>query len=135
MTEVVLLPYIEKLLVDFLLAQPEIEALVSDRVYTELPESKAFPLVRIHQFGTLPARNPRWLETSTVQIEAYGGTKNTAHTIAQTCAGVMQARLQGSHDEGVVTGVTFTGFADISDETFTPAKPRWLFVAQVTAHP
>jgi hypothetical protein len=135
MTEVNVLPDVEVLLIDFLLAQPEVTAIVDDRVYSELPKDKEFPLVRVHQFGSLPARSPRWYETATVQIEAYGGPKRTARLLADTCAGVMEARLVGVHDQGVVTGVTFTGFADLPDDVFQPARPRWLFTALPTIHP
>lgn len=136
MTEVILLPYIEKLLVDFLADQPEIATLVADRVYTELPETKVWPLIRLHQFNSLrPTTRARWLATTVVQIDAYGGTKNIAHRLAQTCAGVLDARLTGTHDEGVVTGIVCYGLRDEPDETFESARPRWLFLAEITAHP
>lgn len=133
--ELDLLPDVERLTIGFLVAQPEVQALAAGGVHSEFPKDKTFPLVRVHQFGTLPARNPRWLETSTVQIEAFGGSKNQARQLLETCIATMQARMQGTHDLGIVTDVRFTGLADVPDETFTPAKPRWLCVAQITAHP
>lgn len=132
---VTILPDVERLLVDYLLAQSEVTTICADRVYTELPESKVFPLVRLHQYGSLPVSgHPRWVETATVQIEAYGGPKRTAFVLAETVAQVLE-RAVGTHDEGVVSGVSFSGFADVPDETFTPVKPRRLFLAFITTHP
>jgi hypothetical protein len=131
----VLAPDVERLLVDFLLAQPEVVAIVDDRVCTEFPATKVFPLVRLSQFGSLPVAQPRWLQTHTVQVDCYGGPKRTAFLLAETVAAVMDDRLIGTHSEGVVSGVSFTGFADLPDATFEPAKPRRLFVCAVSLHP
>lgn len=151
MTAITLLPDVERLLSDFFADQAEVLAFFTTgvdvegttvasppafRVYSEFPKTKVFPLVLFNQFGTLPVTgSPRWLETSTVQFSAYGGPKRTARLLADTCMQVMAARLIGTHDEGVVTDVAFTGLADIPDPTFDPARPRWIWTASVTAHP
>lgn len=136
-----LLPDIEILVVDFFLAQPEIAAFFTadtphDRVYTVLPKTKTWPLVRVTRYGGLPVTSPALrLDAPTVQIEAFGGPKKTAHDLAQTCRAAMAERLPGAHPEGFVTGVTFGAFADLPDATFEPARPRFLFTSTIYVHP
>lgn len=134
--EVIILPDVELLVRNFLIAQPETVAITDTRWYSELPKTKAFPVGRVHQFNSLRSTTrARWLSTSVLQIEAYGGPKATAKLLAETAAGVIEARLPGVHDEGVVTGVVTYGMRDEPDTEFAPAQPRWLFIAEITAHP
>lgn len=135
------LPYIENLLSDFLQDQPEIAALVGPRVVTDLPkgisaDDARWPLVRVTRVGGAPVTNqPLWLDAPLVQIEAFGGPKKITQLIAETCRAVIDLRIRGTHDEGVVTGARFGAFRYAPDDVFTPAKPRTLFLVTLWTHP
>lgn len=133
--EVILLPDTELLVRSFLVAQPEVLA-ITTTVVSELPATKTEFMVRVHQFNTLRKRgHARWLSTAVLQLEAYGGPKTTAHTLLETCLAVMEARMRGVHNLGVVTDVASYGVRYEPDTTFTTARPRWLAISEVTAHP
>lgn len=138
----ILMPDIDELVSAFLREQSEISGGVGDHVYTTIPTLREgvqewrFPLVRVGTFDDdLVVAHVDWLAVSRLQIEAFGGPKDFAHDVAATCRAALRQRLPGVHDEAVVTGVRTRGFAYRPDPTFTPAKPRWLFVATIFAHP
>lgn len=141
MAPITLLPDAEQLVVQFLLAQPEVLAFFPeaphDRVYSILPtDSVAWPLVRVTRFGGAPVTSPRQrLDRASLQIEAFGGAKKIAHNLARTCQAVLADRLPGAHTAGFVTGVQFGAFADVPDSDFEPARMRWLFACDVYTHP
>lgn len=138
---VVLVPDVEQLVSGFLRDQPEVADLVADRVYTEIPTLKAntaewrWPLMRVTRFGGRPAFTPLHLDAAEMQFDCFGGPKRTAWVIAETCRYLLDRRLPGGHDEGVVTGVDIGRLSWAPDGTFTPAKPRYLFTATVYVRP
>lgn len=144
MTDLILLPDIDMLVVDFLLDQGEVlaffeEVFPGDRVYTDLPASETkpvFPLVRVNRFtGTPRTSRPAWLDQAFVTIEAFGGRRKIARDLAATCQAALHARLVGVHEQGVVSNVRTQGFAYHPDDTYQPAKPKYDFVAVITVHP
>lgn len=138
----VILPNVEAFTSQFLRDQPEVgDALTAaggdaDGVFTAIPKRPTYPLVRVTAIteNKLSTR-PLWIFRATVQIEAFGGTKAQAHEIGRTCEGVMAARMIGVQDDAVVVGVDHGAFIDLPDETFEPAKPRWILTSTITAHP
>lgn len=140
MTVLVLAPDVEQLVVQFLLDQDELADQVDTDVYSALPkdhlESKAAHAVRVHQFDDAQASGPAlWLMWSGLQIDVWGGSKKATRRIAETTRSLLVARLVGSHDEGVVTGVTVRGLNTTPDSDFTPPRPRCRFDVEVWAHP
>lgn len=132
----VILPNMEALLSQFLRDQPEIVDLVDDRVYTALPEGVTFPAVRVTQITDRKiTTRPLWVAAFVMQVEAFGGSKAQAWTLAATCEGLMAARLVGVHAGGVVAGVDPGGLEDLPDDEYEPARPRFLFTSTVTARP
>lgn len=138
MTDTLILPpNMEKLVSDFLRDQDEVAALIADRVYTAIPKAATYPLVRVSLLESTPVSGsqPLWAELHYMQVEAFGGSKGDAWRIAATCRAALDQRLVGTYSEGVVNGVDSGGMIDQPDETFEPAKPRWLFTSTITAHP
>lgn len=136
MSGLVLLPNIEHLVSTFLQTHPNITPLIAGRSYTVIPNSPTWPLVRVSQYDDLPAgQRPLHHVAYFIQVEAFGGSKAQAWTIAATCRSALAADLVGSHADGVVTGVDTRGLSDQPDDSYSPAKPRWLFAATVYAHP
>lgn len=129
----------EQLVVQFLLVQDELADL-EHRVYTELPSSKDFPAARVHQFNDLQVSGPAlWLIRYSLQIDVWGGPKALTRSIADTMRAVLVARLVGTHEQGVVTGVDVGGLDSTADDSVTTelgkARPRCRFDADVWAHP
>ncbi len=129
MSDLLLLPDIEALLKNFLLDQDEVTAFFAtgldmadgnpitdpplDRVYSVMPNTKIFPLVRISSFGGVPrTRKPRYTGAPRVQLDGFAHRRDVARALVETCAAVIAARITGVHDEGIVSG------ADV-DEPFT----------------
>lgn len=150
--DLIIVPDAEKLLVDFLLAQEEItdfftsgvddagNAIVTppeDRVFTEMPKkTKIFPLIRVHQYNAIQVTSRSlWLTRYSLQVDVFGGPKQTAHDLAVTCMAVMSSRLPGLHDQGIVTGVDIAGLRPEPDDTYTPPRPRTIFTATIYARP
>jgi hypothetical protein len=131
---------VELILSTFLRSQPEVVALVEDRIYTDLPHDRVYPLVVFSRIGGGYTTNqPFWLESAEIALEAYGGTHKQAQEIASVCLDVMAARLRGRYPEGSVTGITQTALAydpesDLLDDT-GHSRPRYLLTANVIAHP
>jgi hypothetical protein len=132
-------PNVHGSLTRFLQQDEDVLALVgesTDRIVTELRKDQAYPALRITQIGDQPiTQRPLYQIESTFQIDAFGGSKAQALTLARTARAVCHARFPGSWFGTVVTGVDSNGFADIPDDFFSPAKPRYLFLLIVYAHP
>lgn len=132
----VLLPNVEKLVSSFLQADFDMVILVEGRVYTAIPNTPTFPLVRVTQFDDVKVtQRPLWVAQFILQIEAWGGSNYDAWRIAATTQSVLAERLEGVHSDGTVCGITFGSLRNSPDVSFSPAKPRRLFTAQITAHP
>lgn len=129
-------PNMEGLVWAFLVEQPEVTDLVGERIYSRISTGATYPLVRITQIDDEPlTTEPLYVVRYFVQVEGFGGSKSQAWRIAETCRTALDARLAGVHEGyGVVNGVDVGGLQDAPDETFTPAKPRWLFTSTIYAH-
>lgn len=130
-------PNMEALVSAFLRDQPELVDLIGDRVYTAIPKKAVYPCLRVTELDDQPTNgSPLWSLAFVVQIDAWGGSKAEAWTIAQTARALIDARLEGLHPGyGVVNGTTPGGMMDLPDEDFDPAKPRWLFTSTIYARP
>lgn len=137
MTAIVLMPNIEAIVSAFLRAQPEITAIVDDRVYTAIPGGPVYPLVRVTQFDDVKVTNmPLWVVKSSVQIEGFGGSKGDAWRACATAQSVLAERFHDQVAGGcVVSAVMWGSMRDLPDPTFSPAKPRFVTTAYITAHP
>lgn len=136
MTALVTLPNAEALVSAFLRAQPEIVALVGDRVYTAIPAETVYPLIRVTQYDDSKITSRvLWLVRFSIQIEAWGGSKGQAFNACATAQAALDQRGSGAHAQGVVTGVQFGSMRDLPDTAFSPAKPRFLTTAYLFVHP
>lgn len=128
----------ERLVSTWCRANEEIDDLIGDHIYTVLPAGfDDWPAVRltlIDEADLLGAR-PLHLTDSFLQFDVWGGAKATAREIADTIRHELSVNLRGTHATGVVTGVKFGTFRYDPDETYEPARPRYIFEARVQAHP
>lgn len=131
-----LLPNVEAIVSTFLQAQPEMVALIGTRTYTAIPGSPTYPLCRVTQYDdTKVTDRPLWVVRCSIQIEGFGGSKAEAYAVVATAEACIAERLEGAHAGGTITGITWGSKRDLPDSTFSPAKPRWLTTAFITAHP
>lgn len=127
---------VERLLSAWLRSRDEVTDLVDDRVYTELPERKEWPLVRLTLIGgSPPSEHPLWLDAPVIQFDCYGGPKVMARLIASTIRELLDRELAGTHDEGVVTGVRFGELSYVPDTSLNPPQPRYTFDVVTFVHP
>jgi len=134
--ELLIQPNMEALVSAFLRNQPELTALVDDRIYTALPKEPEYPCVRVVQLLSTPTGSPLYAVAYEVQGEAFGGSKAEAWRIASTAQALIDARIEGVHEGfGVVNGTRPGAMIDLPDEAFEPAKPRWLFTSTIYARP
>lgn len=124
------LPHVERLASAYLRTVPEVVALVEQRVYTAFPrqldESKPFALVQ--RVGGAPVlAHPRVIDSAELQLDTYGGPQAVAHELAEVCLAALEA-WQGEQPDagGNVAGVTVGAKRYVPDETWTPARPRYV---------
>ncbi|HNG23415.1 MAG TPA: hypothetical protein PLC03_05575 [Microthrixaceae bacterium] len=135
----VLLPNTAALTSAFLRAQDEVSDLVDDRVYTILPNSKTFPLVRVRRIGgTAGTRFAHWLDAPLFQVDAWADTAAVAFEVTETCRAALVQRFSGIYHFTGVSGVVTSVEAGGITEGFDPdeqTKARGRFDAVVMAHP
>ena len=125
----------ERLTSTWLRSRTSITSIVADRVYTATPENPTFPLMRINQYGGSPVfSKPLYLDRAAMQFDCYGGAKVLARQLADAVRSELAAMV-GSHSLGVVTSVEFGEMRYLPDDSYSPAKPRWIVEAVVYSHP
>lgn len=128
----ILLPDVERLVSSYLRADAAVAALVGDHVYTVFPaQAGSGPLVLVQRIGGFPPlSHPLVVDEAQLQIDAYGGGKALAWAVLATVLAAFDD-LQGLvRPEGSVAAVRQGAVRWQPDDTFKPARPR--FVADVT---
>lgn len=122
----------ELLAVNYLRATAEVAAIAGSRIYTEIPPTPTYPLVRVTRIGGVPTIRQH-LDVARLQIDVWGQTKFQARTLAATVQAAMWAAV-GSHAEGVVANVEDDLGLSWSPDPDTD-QPRYVFGVAVTIHP
>ena len=137
-----MLPDVEQIVSLYLRSVTEVTDLVGQRVYTQLPNSPTFPLVKLTRFGGAPVFNrPLHLDRALLQFDAYGGNKRESQQLAEMVRAALAdpdfvgLRELDGDPIGVVTGVDFGDLRWLPDSSYTPAKPRYVFDIAVFTHP
>ncbi|GAB3952552.1 hypothetical protein GCM10029976_090950 [Kribbella albertanoniae] len=128
---------VEGLISKYLRAVPAIVAATAGRVYTDLPNDRAYPLVLVQRSGGPPVSG-FGLANAALTVTVYG----IRHVDAQQLtASVLAALLDlpGAYDEGYVTNVVpnSTAYSPDSDspDSAGHARPRYVSEITVTCHP
>lgn len=127
-----LLPDAELLVVNWLRARTEITALVSTRVYTQIPAGPSFPLIRITRIGGIPEIRQH-LDVARIQVDAWGTSQYQARTVAATAQAALHAAV-GLHATGVVSNVDDDLGLTWSPDSETN-QPRYVFGVALYIHP
>jgi hypothetical protein len=139
---------VEQAISRWLRASPAVTALAGDRIYTEIPAEKAYPMARAFRVGGGPDPHPYWLDRAEVQLDAWGGSKREAYTLLETAMRALTALTRPGGREalepadqalGVLARITYAGLIYLPD-TDVPARsgaprPRYLVTATATTHP
>lgn len=107
------------------------------RVYTTLPKAADFPLLRVVRFGGVPVRSyPLRLLAVSLQLDAYGGSKEDARRLIDTAVAELADMHTATHAGAVVTAVNVIRLAQyLPDNDFNPPKPRYTADVSVLVHP
>lgn len=139
------LPDAELMVRTFLVGRSAISSIVGTdergevRVYTIVPNpAPPGPFVRLVRVGGTP-RARRGTDAPLVQLEAYGGTKNQARTLAATIAAELEA-LEGTVvASGYVQGIAPGSARYLPDQDLQTergrARERYVLDAQLTTRP
>lgn len=130
-----LLPDAERMLSAYLRSSSELALLVEDRVYTAVPANPVFPLVRLTRTGGPPPTELYWIDGPMIQVDAWGGTKAQTRQAAETCRGLIYALRGTVQGDTVISAVKGGGLQYLPDDSYEPAKPRYLFVVSLVTHP
>lgn len=131
---------VESLVTTFLRSVPEVTAYTEDRVYSDLPHVRDYPLVLIQRSGGGYLINrPMWLEEAILTIDVYGNTHKEAESLTSVVLAAMGAQLRGAYPQGCVTAVRGTQIVynpepEALDES-GHARARFTVSASVLAHP
>ena len=112
---------------EWLRDQPELDALVDGRGYTELPRDKTFPLFVVNQINDPSiTADVHYAVDALFQFDVWGGPKATTWTVAETARAVLSQRFAGTaHDltngSIVVASVRVGGIRRTTDTIVTQA--------------
>lgn len=128
---------VEGMISRFLRESPDVAALVADRVYTDLPHDRTYPLVLVQRTGGEPIRGFT-LGAAEVTVSTYGGTHKQAQDLTAVVLSSLRS-LVGPQPEGAVSTVDGTN-VEFSPDDQSPdqqghARPRYVSTVTVHAHP
>ncbi len=122
----------EQLLVQFLLAQPEAQERLADRIYTRIPREKTFPLARVFRWSgspdIVPANGPIVTTRAELQVDVWS-SKGFAECddIARILQALIAERSVGNYEAGRIIARDLGPYRPDADQEFTPARPRIRF--------
>lgn len=128
-----LLPFVEQLVIDYLLSVDEVETLVDEEIGTQLRANPSMPAIRLTRIGGRE-RVPLHLDGARLQIEAWADSQTTAWQVISTVRAAVAVMHEASHDLGVVTGTSIV-LGPIWEPDPTTKKPRYLMDVLVFVHP
>lgn len=138
MSDLRLLPDVEKLVIHYLLSVDELADLVDDRIGSR--KDGPFPRVTVTRLGGSAGPIPAHLDAARIEVEAWanhakeGGGKGSANLVARTAQAAMYEMVNASHEEGVVTDVECVlGPSWVPDQVTD--RPRYILSFIVRVHP
>jgi Protein of unknown function (DUF3168) len=134
------MPDVTKLLVNFLRAQPEVVALLTDskNVRGELPPEPTFPAVRVTRIGSQAVVSlPHELDVVNVQVDVWGGNDRQAERLAAVIQATLTQRLAPGYvdAEGEVHHVVAGNFFSDVDDSMTPQRRRYVATFDLYVRP
>src|SRR6478609_5033007 len=102
---VTLMPDVEYVLRDFLLAQSEVTDMTTEIHKAQLPSGVTYPAVKLTRItGLALMESPQTFDQSRVQVDCFGGPQRTANRLAETIRQVVCQRMTNyQHVDGTIT--------------------------------
>jgi len=131
------LPDAEALVIGALLSQEPITDAFGDRLYSMIPKTRTFPLVRVMRYGGDPlyASSPYWLDGPAMQIDVWADGRAEALRLGELVRATLAQTLVGAWPLGVVSSCVVSALVNNDDATLDPPKPRYRFSATLIVHP
>lgn len=127
------LPDSQVIAVQHLIGVSEIAAIVSTRVYRDLPQNPTYPLLRVFRIGGSPALQRR-LDAASLQLEAWANTISDASGLARKAQAAMWELQSTVTPYGVVADVRDTlGLQYLPDPVTN--KSRFIWGHELRARP
>ncbi len=137
---VTLMPDVEYVLRDFLLAQVEVTAFTSEIHKAQLPAGVTWPAVKLTRIaGSALIETPQTFDSSRVQVDVFGGPQRTANRLAETIRQVIQRMGNYQHADGTITYAYADPPIYQPDQSITGdqggPKPRYIVDVTLTSRP
>lgn len=134
---------IERLLVAFLRADSNVDAIFDGSIYVDIPQDATRPVCRVQTLGGVPdsSAQPPWLNRPTVNVDVWADDKFDAFQgIAAIRTALLAAPREASvqtYGEVVHVSATFPAYLPDSDWPTTNGQPgpRYNMTTRLTAHP
>lgn len=133
-----MIPFMEKIVGDFLRGRSDITTVVGDRVATKMPSTLDKPWVRITLIDDPPVKGSTadHLIDFYLQLDCYAG-KDGDQTLASTLARTVRSAIgeidKADHEGAVVTGAKVNGSRPMSDPDFE-GMDRYMVTVTIWAH-
>lgn len=134
-----MIPFIEKIVGDFLRGRGDITALVGNRVATKTPGTLDKPWVRITLVDDPPVKGSTadHLIAFYLQLDCYAG-KDGDQTLASTLARTVRSAIgvidKADHEGAVVTGAKVNGSRPLPDTDLDETMDRYIVTVTIWAH-
>lgn len=129
---------VEQLVANWLRTQTAVTDVVADRVYTDLPHERTYPLILVNRTGG-GYTYKQWLDAAEMSIGCFGGSHKTAQSLASSVLSSLDGAFIGTHSEGVTTKVSASSIAyEPEPDSADPsghARPRYTVTVTIHVHP
>lgn len=133
---ITLMPDIEDGIIDYLLTSTDLQALVSSRIYPELPPSVVYPLLTARVLSSRTGA-PRWLEAVTLEVAGWShrdltGARKLARNVCETGVAVLYKAVNKSVSDCLICGPVATVGPRSVPDTIAEGVTNPRFIAEVT---
>lgn len=128
-----LLPDAELVIARALRADPDVAAMTSGRVYTEIPRDPVWPMLRLFRIGGT-ADTSAYYERARLQIDAWGESKHQARLLAATARHALLL-MPGRVGDGAIIGEVVDDHGLLWAPDPDTGRPRYLFGVRILLHP
>ncbi len=133
------IPFMEKVVVDFLTGRSPIEAIVADRIGTKTPRTLDKPWVRVSLLDDppVPGSTADYLIASYFQVDCFAG-KDGGQILAGSLARAVRSSFGDiaavAHEGAVVTGAKVHGSRPLPDTDLDETIDRYIVTVTIWAH-
>ncbi len=133
-----MIPFMEKILADYLRSAPDVAAIAGERVGTKNPRTLDEPWVRVTIYDDPPTGRSSVDHHVAfyVQLDCFAGKEGTqeeANFLGRTIRGLLGGMAQQDFDGAVLSGAKATGSRSLPDEDFDPTMDRYVVTGIVWA--